>query len=93
MDRKFVEGRIVEGTLRFLSLQRQGILSLRLSKPGNVAAYGREVAGWWGDGEFSASPKCQEAGLTWAGYPGSAWWARCCAVGTRRAPSWHSWAD
>lgn len=101
---KLVDGRIEEGTLKFLSLLSQGILSLRLSKARNATAYRAGDRGWGGgsrEEEFSASPKCQEsdlrrgqeAGLTWAGYPGSAWWARCCAAGTRQAPSRHSGPD
>lgn len=61
---KLVDGRIAEGTLKFLSLLSQGILSLRLSKPRNATAYRAGDRGRGGgsrEEEFSGSPKCQES--------------------------------
>lgn len=91
MEREFVgfKMKLVEGALKFLNLLSQGILSLGFSKLGNLAASRARGSGQILSARSRVCGRGQEAGLTWAGCPGSAWWARCCAADNRPAPRQH----
>lgn len=91
---KLVDRRVAEGTLKVSESSEPGnFQSLGFSKLGNVTASRAGGSGQVLSARSRVGGRGQEAGLTWAGCPGSAWWVRCCAADTRRAPRQHLRAD